>query len=274
MANYQPSPQYPQYQQYPPPPPQRGNKTFTIVFCVVVALIVVGGGAFIVSRFTGGSGDAAGTTAPSASQATDDASDRPSEAPSTGGSPSSQPQASSQPSTQPSRPASNPSATAPACRGCMPGLSTNRLTKRLQAKGFVCKYDRILGMSCEKGKLEVRLRTVYKQTDLIESIDVGGRATGSGNYPQGPSEAHASLQAGLAGVLPLFISDAAVRQQIVTFAAKNTAHAATGPSAVREAKVGGYRLSCHGISGATVGKNGRSSSSYSTSIDISSSADY
>lgn len=256
MANYQP---YPQYQQYPPPPPPRSNKVFTIVFCVVVALIVLGGGIFIVSRFAGGSDDSTvGTTAPS-------------EAPSTnGGSPSSPP-------SQPTQPAASPSASSapPAtCRGCLPGLTVNGVTKRLQAKGFACKYDRILGMRCEKGKLEVNLRPVYKQTKQIESIDVGGRATGSGNYPQGPREAHASLQAGLPGVLPLFITDAAVRQQIVAFTAKNSAHAATGPTAVREAKVGNFRLSCHGISGATVGKNGRSSSSYSTSVDIYSLSDY
>jgi hypothetical protein len=271
VANYQP---YPQYQQYPPPPPQRSNKVFTIVFCAVVALIVLGGGAFIVSRFTGGSDDTAGTPAvPPAGRATDDASTRPTEAPSTtSDSPSAQ---STQPSAQPTQPSAQPSQPAPAsCRGCIPGLTTNGVTKRLQAKGFSCKYDRILGMQCEKGKLEVNLRTVYKQVNLIESIDVGGRGTGKGSYPQGPGEAHAALQAGLPGVLPLFITDAAVRQQIIAFAAKNTAHEATGPAAVRETKVGNYRLSCQGISGFTVGKNGRSSSSYSTSIDISSSAAY
>ncbi|WBQ06600.1 hypothetical protein [Kribbella sp. CA-293567] len=272
MANYQP---HPQYQQYPPsPPPQRSYKVLTIVFCTVVALIVVGGGAFIVSRFAGGSGDdATGTTAPSASRTTDDASTRPSEAPSTNGeSPSSQP---SQPAASP--PASSaPATSAPsACgRSCLPGVTLNGVTKRLQAKGFVCKFDRILGMRCEKGMLEVGIRPVYKQTTYVESIDVGGRATGSGNYPEGPGKAHAALQAGLSGVLPLFITDATARQQIVAFTAKNSAHAATGPEAVRNAKVGGFRLSCHGISGATVGKNGRSSSSYSTSVDIYSASEY
>lgn len=260
MANYQP---YPQYQQYPPPPPPRSNKVFTIVFCVVVALIVLGGGIFIVSRFSGGSDDSTvGTTAPSASRATDGLTTQPTEAPTTSG---------GSPSSQSSRPAASPpasSAAPAACNGCFPGLTISGLVKQLQARGFACKDDRILGMQCDKGKLELNIQRDYKLKNQAESIDVGGRATGKGNYPQGPREAYASLQAGLPGVLPLFITDAALRQQIVAFVAKNSAHAATGPTAVREAKVGNFRLSCHGISGATVGKNGRSSSSYSTSVGI------
>ncbi|MFI5711922.1 hypothetical protein [Kribbella sp. NPDC051620] len=148
------------------------------------------------------------------------------------------------------------------------------ITKRLKAKGFSCKDDRILGMRCEKGGLEVGLSRVYKTKNQVESIDVGGRASGSGSYPQGPKKAWASLQAGLPGILPLFIPDAAARRQIVAFAAKNTNHAATGPDAVKETRLDNYRLSCHGISGATVGKNGRSSSSYSTSVDIYGSSPY
>jgi hypothetical protein len=224
-----------------PPPPRSGSRVFTIVFSAVVALIVVCSGIFIVSRFTGGSDDSAG------------AATTPSESRTTAPSPTTTP-------TAPPAPA--------ACRGCIPGLSVDVLTKRLKAKGFSCKDDRILGMRCEKGGLEVGLSRVYKTKNQVESIDVGGRASGSGNYPQGPREAWAALQAGLPGILPLFIPDATARQQIVAFAAKNTNHAATGPAAVKETKLDDYRLSCHGISGATVGKNGRSSSSYSTSVDI------
>lgn len=77
-----------------------------------------------------------------------------------------------------------------------------------------------------------------------------------------------SQPTGLPGVLPIFIVDAAVRQQIVAFTATNAGHADNGPSTLRDGKAGNYRLSCHGVSGATVGKGGKSASSYSTSVNI------
>lgn len=238
----------------PPPPPKGGNKTMPIVFSVVVVLVVLGAGIFVVSRFTGGSEYTAGTpTSPSASRPTDD---RPSETPTTGGSPSS----------QPSQPAS-PSAPA-ACNGCFPGITVTTALAQLKAKGYACKEDNVLGIECARGKLEIGIDRDYKLKNQIANIDVGGRASGQGEYPQGPKEALATLKVGLAGVLPIFIADAAVRQQIVTFAANNAGHAASGPSAVMNGKAGGYRLSCHGVSGATIAKNGRSASSYSTSVNI------
>jgi hypothetical protein len=220
------------------------NKSLAIALSLIVAMVVAGCG--------GGDGSIDAVGAPSASRATGGTSVRPTKLPSS--------------TTKPTAP--------PACRGCIPGLSVDVISKRLKAKGFSCEDDRILGMRCEKGGLEVGLRRVYKTKNQIESIDVGGRASGSGSYPQGPGEAWKSLQAGLPGILPLFIPDATARRQIIAFAAKNTNHAATGPAAVKEAKLDNYRLTCHGISGATVGKNGRSSSSYSTSVDIYSSSVY
>jgi hypothetical protein len=144
----------------------------------------------------------------------------------------------------------------------------NGVVKQLGKRGFACKEDRITGFQCTKGNLEIGLDRNYRQKNYIDNVDVTGRASSKGEYPRGPRDAYTRLNAGLPGVLPLFIADAAVRQQIVTFAAKNTAHAATGPSAARDAKVGGFRLSCHGVYGVTVRGNGRSASSYSTSVHI------
>jgi hypothetical protein len=215
------------------------NKSFTIVFCLVVALIAVG---------CGGEASSMGEVAkPSASRS------------STGGSPSSSPSRPA-PVTKPATPA--------ACNRCFPGLTYSGFVKLVKGKGFVCKVDRILGTECAKGTLELHLETDYKLKNQISNIDVTGRATSKGDYPQGPRDAFVRLQAGLPGVLPMFIADAATRRQIVAFAAKNTNHLATGPDAVRDAKAGGFRISCQGVHGFTVRKNGRSSSSYSTSVDI------
>jgi hypothetical protein len=72
----------------------------------------------------------------------------------------------------------------------------------------------------------------------------------------------------LPGVLPLFLKNAVVRQQVVSFTTQHAGQADRGPSTVKDAKFGGYRVSIHGVSGVTVGKNGRSASSYSTSVNI------
>ncbi|MEI8408196.1 MULTISPECIES: hypothetical protein [unclassified Kribbella] len=259
MSNQQPygQPQYgPQFGGYPPPPPPRKSKAGLIVFCLVVALVVIGSGIFVVSRFSGGSDDTAGGA--STPVAVEPATQAPTQPPSTGGSPS----------APPSRPA-NPSAPPPApCNGCFPGITVNGALRQLKAKGFACKEDRVLGIECVKGKLEVGIDRDYTLKNYIENIDVGGRAGGKGDYPQGPREAFATLNAGLPGVLPIFIADASIRQQIVTFTARNAGHADNGPSTVRDGKAGNYRLSCHGVSGATVGKGGKSASSYSTSVNI------
>jgi hypothetical protein len=251
----QQAPHGPQYGGYPPPPPpRRPSRTGPIVVSVVGALMLIGSGIFVVSRFNGGSGDSAdGTTGPVAIQPTQKA---PTQPPSTGGSPSS----------QPSRPASPPAPAA--CNGCFPGITVNGVVKQLKSKGYVCKEDRIVGIQCVRGKLEIGIDRDYTQKNQIEIVDVGGRASGKGEYPQGPREAFATLKAGLAGVLPIFIADAAVRQQIVAFTAQNAGHPDNGPSTLRNGKAGNYRLSCHGVSGVTVGKNGKSASSYSTSVNI------
>lgn len=265
MANYQPNPQYPQNPQYggypPPPPPPRRSNTGIIAFGVAVVLIVLGSGIFVVTRFTG---DTAGvSTAPSPGRATDDPS---AGVPSTAGSPEAQP-SQPVPSAQPSQPVASKPPVA-ACNGCFPGLTVNGLVKQLATKGFTCKEDRVLGIECAKNLLEIDIDRDYKLKNQVESIDVTGRATSKGEYPQGPSVAYARLKAGLPGVLPMFITDAAVRQQIVAFSNKNTAHAATGPAAVRDGKAGGFRLSCQGVHGFTVRGKGRSASSYSTSVTM------
>ncbi|MEV6410145.1 hypothetical protein [Kribbella sp. NPDC051718] len=211
-------------------------KNFALVFCLGVALAAAGCGA--------GDGSIGEVAKPSASR------------PTAGSSPPTSP--------QPSRPTTKPAA----CNGCFPGITYSGFVKLVKSKGFVCKVDRILGTECAKGLLELHIETDYKLKNQISNIDVTGRATGKGDYARGPSDAFARLQAGLPGVLPMFIADPAVRQQIIVFAAKNTGHPATGPAAVRDAKAGGFRISCQGVHGFTVRKNGRSASSYSTSVDI------
>jgi hypothetical protein len=255
---------YPQYQQYPPPPPpppppKGSNKAVLIVFSVVVVLVVIGSGIFVVSRFAGGSDDSAGSssTQPS-SRVTNDASNQPTKAPTNGA---------GTPSSQPKKPAASPSVPAD-CNGCFPGLTVNGMVKQLGKRGFVCKEDRITGMQCEKGNLEVGLDRNYRHKNYIDNIDVTGRASAKGDYPRGGRDAYTRLNAGLPGVLPLFIADAAVRQQIVTFTAKNSAHADQGASTARDAKIGGFRLSCHGVGGVVIRGNGRSAASYSTSVHI------
>lgn len=140
--------------------------------------------------------------------------------------------------------------------------------QQLKSKGFVCKDDRVLGMKCVKGNLEIDLDRDYTKKNYVRSVDVTGRASGKGEYPRGPRDAYTRMNAGLPGVLPWFISDAAVRQQIITFAAKNSAHAATGPAALRDGKAGPYRVSCHGVYGFTVRGSKGSASSFSTSVAI------
>lgn len=263
---------YPQYQQYPPPPPpppppKGSNKAVLIVFSVVVVLVVLGSGIFVVSRFAGGSDDSAGSssTQPS-SRVTDDTSPQPS----TGGSPTTGSKPSvGVPSSQPSQPVASPSAPAAApCNGCFAGFTMYGAVKQLKSKGFVCKDDRVLGMKCVKGDLEIDLDRDYTKKNYVRSVDVTGRASAKGEYPRGPRDAYTRMNAGLPGVLPWFIADAAVRQQIITFAAKNSAHAATGPAALRDGKAGPYRVSCHGVYGFTVRGSKGSASSYSTSVAI------
>ncbi|GAA3552258.1 hypothetical protein GCM10022235_20050 [Kribbella ginsengisoli] len=169
--------------------------------------------------------------------------------------------------TKPSKPVSSAPKPA-ACNGCFPGITYAGLVKTLKTKGYACKVDRILGTECEKGIMELHIETDYKLKNQISNIDVTGRASSKGEYPQGPSVAFTRLQAALPVALPMFIADPAVRKQIIAFAAKNSSHAATGPDAVRDAKAGGFRISCQGVHGFTVRKNGRSASSYSTSVDI------
>ena len=248
--------QQPQYGGFPPPPPPRGSNKAGVIAVVVGALLLVGSGIFVVSRFSGGSGEAAddqpvpATTQPAGTPTPDAGSQPP-----------------KQPTQQPTAPA--PSKTAPAvCDGCFPGVTVSGLLATLKSKGFACKEDRVLGIDCTKGKLEIGIHRDYTQKNFVENIDVGGRAGGAGNYPQGPGQAFAALKAGLPGVLPLFLQNAAVRQQITSFTNQHAGQADQGPSTVKDAKFGGYRVSIHGVSGATVGKNGRFASSYSTSVYI------
>lgn len=277
VSNQQPPygqpPQQPQYQQgqppygqqqyggYPPPPPPSGsNKTILIVFTVVVVMIVLGAGIFVVSRFTGSSDDTAGTT-PVTSQPA-------SVAPSDGGSPT-EPADDTSPSaapTQPTKPAAG-------CNGCLPGVTMNSLLKAFKSKGYVCKLDR--DWECEKGNLTVSISPDYTKKDYAEDIDIsGGSSAKVQNCPQCIQGAVAALKQGLPGVLEIFVEDAAVRQQIVAFALQGAALPASGPSSHRDAKVGGYRLSTMGYSGATVGKNGKYASFYSTSVGIRGVSEY
>ncbi len=245
----------PQYGGYPPPPPPPGsNKTILIVFTVVVAMVVLGAGIFIVSRVAGSSDDSAGGTAPATTQPTD-APSQPADSPttSTGGSPTEQ-------ASKPVGP----------CNGdCFPGLTVDGLVKTLKAQGYVCKSDRVLGIDCEKGNLEFDIDPDYTEKQYIESISIGGQGSARvQNCPQCITAALAALRQGLPGALSLFVKDAAVRQQIITFTLKGAGVPASGPSSSQDGKAGAYRLSTQGYSGAAVGKNGRYASSYSTSVNI------
>lgn len=256
-------PQYgPQYGGYPPPP-RRSSKAGVIVLSIVGALVLVAGGLFAVISFTGGSDDSAGdSTRPAAPQPSNDAPTLPTDSPTTGTSPD----------APPSSPAVPPARTV--CNGCFPGITVSGLVGTLKSKGYVCTEDRVLGIECTKGKLEVGIDRDYTQKNFVESVDVGGRAGGAGEFPQGPGLAFATLKAGLPGVLPLVIKDAAVRQQITSFTAQHAGQADGGPATVKDARFGGYRVSIHGVSGATIRKNGRSASSFSTSVNIYGPSDY
>jgi hypothetical protein len=93
-------------------------------------------------------------------------------------------------------------------------------------------------------------------------------------YHGQPAQAFATLKAGLPGVLPLVIKDAAVRQQVTAFTTQHAGQADGGPATVKDARFGGYRVSIHGVSGATIRKNGRSASSFSTSVNIYGPSEY
>ncbi|MET7277421.1 hypothetical protein ABZS29_04245 [Kribbella sp. NPDC005582] len=253
-------PQYgqPQYGGYPPPPPPPpgSNKTVLIVFTVVVAMVVLGAGIFVVSRFAGGSDDTAGgtTTVPASPQPTNADPSQPADSP-------------TEPADSPTEQASKPVGP---CKGdCFPGLTVNGLLKAVKAQGYVCKSDRILGIDCVKGNLEFGIDPDRTEKEYIESISIGGRGSANvDNCPQCITAAVKALKQGLPGALALFVKDASVRQQIITFTVKGAGVPASGPSSSQSGKAGAYRLSTLGYSGATVGKNGRYSSTYSTAVDI------
>ncbi len=131
------------------------------MFSVFVALVVLGSGIFVVSRFTGGSETARATRRmPEQDGRHFPAADR---KPTTGGSPTtgSKPTPGA-PSSKPSPPATSPSVPAVApCNGCFAGFTMYGAVKQLKSKGFVCKDDRVLGMKCEKGNLEIDLDRDY-----------------------------------------------------------------------------------------------------------------
>jgi hypothetical protein len=133
-----------QYGGYPPPPPP-SRKAGPIVVAIVGALMLIGAGVFVVTRFTGGTDDAAGGSAkPVAPSAKPTASEAPTEEPSTGGSPS----AGESPSAS-----GSPSAPAAPCNGCIPGATVASLVTAFKSKGYVCKLDR--RWECNKGTLDV-----------------------------------------------------------------------------------------------------------------------
>lgn len=269
---------YPGQQQYggypPPPPPSR--KAGPVVVAIVGALMLIGAGVFVVTRFTGGSDDAAvdGTTQPVApsTKPTLRSSEAPTEQPSTGGSPATQPTAPSatQPATQPP---AQPSKLPAGCNGCLPGVTVSSLVTAFKSKGYVCKLDR--RWECNKGTVDVYISPDYTKKKYPESIDVSG--SGSARVQKCPEcikAAVASLKQGLPGALAVFVPDASVRQQIITFAMQGAGIPTSGPSSTRDAKVGAYRLSTQGYSGATVGKNGKYATFYSTSVSINGISEY
>jgi hypothetical protein len=220
---------------------------------IVAALAIAGTGIILASS---NGDDSAG--APTATQPVDGKPTQPAGSPTPGGSPT----AADSPGAKLS-----PSAP-PACKGCFPGVTVSGLVSTLKSKGYRCTEDRVLGIECAKGNLEIGIDRAYSDKNSVESVDVGGRATGKGDFPQGPAQAFATLKAGLPGVLPLAVHDATVRQQITAFTNQHAGQANGGPSAVKEARYGVFRLSIHGYSGATVGRGARASSSFSTSVTV------
>ncbi|WP_410785564.1 hypothetical protein [Kribbella sp. C-35] len=267
-----------QYGGYPPPlppPPPPSRKAGPIVVAIVGALMLIGAGVFVVTRFTGGSDETAvdGTTkpvAPSTKPTLRPASEAPTQQPSTGGSPST----AGSPATQPTaKPAAPPSKLPAGCNGCLPGVTVSSLVTAFKSKGYVCKLDR--RWECNKGTIDVYISPDYTKKKYPEYIDVSG--SGSARLqkcPQCIKAAVASLKQGLPGALAVFVPDASVRQQIITFAMQGAGIPASGPSSTRDAKVGAYRLSTQGYSGATVGKNGNYATFYSTSVSISGISEY
>ncbi|MEU4191212.1 hypothetical protein AB0E69_04880 [Kribbella sp. NPDC026611] len=145
--------------------------------------------------------------------------------------------------------------------------------KAFRSKGYVCALDR--RWECSRGTVDVYISPDYTKKMYAEYIDVsGGSSAKVQNCPQCIKGAVASLKQGLPGALAVFVKDASVRQQIVTFAMQGAGLPASGPSSTRDAKVGGYRLSTQGYSGATVGKNGRYATFYSTSVSIRGVSEY
>jgi hypothetical protein len=237
-----------------------------IVVAVVGALMLIGAGVFVVTRFTGGSDDAADGAAKPVAPSTK-ATDRPvpTAEPSTGGSPTAQPTQPPQ-ATQPAKPAAG-------CNGCLPGVTVKSLVLAFNAQGYTCKLDR--RWECNKGTVDIYISPDYSKKLYPEYVDVSGSSSARvQNCPQCPQGAVASLKQGLPGALAVFVKDAAVRQQIIAFAMKGAGIPASGPSSARDAKVGGYRLSTQGYSGATVGKNGKYATFYSTSVSISGISEY
>ena len=253
-----------QYGGYPPPPPP-SRKAGPIVVAIVGALMLIGAGVFVVTRFTGGTDAAAGGSAkPVAPSAKPTASEAPTEEPSTGGSPS----AGESPSAS-----GSPSAPAAPCNGCIPGATVASLVTAFKSKGYVCKLDR--RWECNKGTLDVYISPHYSNKNYAEYVDVSGSSSARvQNCPQCITGAVASLKQGLPGALALFVKDASVRQQIAAFAMQGAGIPTSGPSSTRDAKIGGYRLSTQGYSGATVGKNGKYASFYSTSVSIRGVSEY
>ncbi|MEV6282244.1 hypothetical protein [Kribbella sp. NPDC051770] len=242
----------PQYGGYPapPPPPARKSRAGLIVVGIVGVLAVIGTAFVLIGGRDDDPADA--VPGPATTRPVDESPSVPSGSPTAADSPSAKP--------SPSGP--------PACKGCFPGVTVTGLVNTLKSKGYTCKEDRVLGIECDKGNLEIGIDRAYSNKGFVESVDVGGRATGKGEFPQGPGQAFATLKAGLPGVLGLAVHDAGVRQQITAFTNQHAGQPNGGPSAVKEARYGVFRLSIHGYSGATVGRGARASSSFSTSVTI------
>ncbi|MEU8224619.1 hypothetical protein [Kribbella sp. NPDC048915] len=235
---------------------------------IVGALMLIGAGVFVVTRFTGGSDDAADGSAkpvaPSTRATERPVQEAPTEQPSIGGSPT----AGESPSAS-----GTPSALAAPCNGCLPGVTVNSLVTAFRSKGYVCKLDR--RWECNKGTVDVYISPHYSKPKYAEYVDVSGSGSARvQSCPQCPKAAGASLKQGLPAALASFVKDASVRQQIVTFAMQGAGIPTSGPSSTRDTKIGGYRLSTQGYSGATVGKNGKYVTFYSTSITIRGVAEY
>lgn len=247
MANHYGQPG-PQYGGYPPPPqPPRKSRAGLVVVGIVGVLAIAGTAIVLISNRDDPADASPGPTVT-----------QPVSSSTPGGSPT----AADSPGAKPSP--SGP----PACKGCFPGVTVTGLVNTLKSKGYTCKEDRVLGIECDKGNLEIGIDRAYSNKGFVESVDVGGRATGKGEFPQGPAQAFGTLKAGLPGILPLAVFDATVRQQITAFTNQHAGQPNGGPSAVKEARYGVFRLSIHGYSGATVGRGARASSSFSTSVTV------